>query len=73
MVMAADRVPVHGMRVPGEAPAAVDVAVVLMPPHQYRGEDRAAGADPAPELVAVPLQRIEPTEHAAILRMRSDA
>ena len=73
VVATADRMPVIGMRVPGEAPATVDMAVVVMPPEECSGEDRAPRPDPAPELVTVAFERIEPAEHLAILRVSSDA
>src|SRR5712692_10935480 len=62
VVVAADRMPVNGMRVPGEAPAAAYVAVVVAPPDDSGGEDRAARPDPAPELVAVAVERVQPVE-----------
>jgi len=71
-MMAADGMPVIGMRMPGEAPAATDVAVVMAPPDDAGGENRAARPDPAPELVAVAVERVEPAEHADILDTQSD-
>jgi hypothetical protein len=71
-MVAADRMPVLGMRVPRESPAAVDVAVVVAPPDEPRGEDRTPRADPAPELVAVAVERVQPAEHAVIFELRSD-
>jgi hypothetical protein len=54
VMAAADRMPMLGMNVPGQAPAAVHMAVVVAPPEDPGGEDRAARPDPAPEQVAIP-------------------
>jgi len=55
MVVAADRMAMFGVRVPGEPPAAVNMAVVLAEPDHEGGEQRQlsdVGANPRPELVA---------------------
>lgn len=52
MVALAHRVAVLGVRVPGEARAAVHVAVVLVPPTERHDEQRRARADAAPKPIA---------------------
>jgi hypothetical protein len=44
VVVAADRMLVIGMRMPGEAPAPIDVAVVMAPPN-HRQTDEGDLAD----------------------------
>jgi len=39
VVVAADRMLVIGMRVPGEAPAPIDMAVVMAPPNHHQTDE----------------------------------
>jgi hypothetical protein len=71
VVPATHRMAVGRMRMPGDAPAAMDVAVVRSPPHQNEAEEghlADVGADTAPELVTVARQDVhevgvEPVRH----------